>query len=105
MPGAVALFWSCYHCLRLSTELAVDGFAGYYWGAADMVSMVFRGAYVHCDPDAMRAGRGGQWLFIGASNQLGRFESGVTAAWFGAVPAIVIGGVGTLLVVGCGAMV
>ena len=39
-------------------------------------------------------------LFIGASNQLGEFESGVTAAWFGTVPAVVLGGVGTLLVTG-----
>ncbi|MNG13389.1 hypothetical protein D3C84_970660 [compost metagenome] len=39
-------------------------------------------------------------LFIGASNQLGEFESGVTAAWFGTVPAVVMGGVGTLLVTG-----
>jgi hypothetical protein len=39
-------------------------------------------------------------LFIGASNQLGGFESGVTAAWFGTVPSVVIGGIGTLMVVG-----
>ncbi|MCY1304816.1 hypothetical protein D3C84_1027360 [compost metagenome] len=39
-------------------------------------------------------------LFIGASNQLGEFESGVTAAWFGTVPAVVMGGVGTLIVTG-----
>ncbi|MGB3386247.1 MAG: MFS transporter, partial [Marinomonas sp.] len=39
-------------------------------------------------------------VFIGSSNQLGEFESGVTAAWFGVVPAIVIGGVGTIAIVG-----
>lgn len=39
-------------------------------------------------------------LFIGASNQLGEFESGVTAHWFGTVPAVVLGGVGTLVVTG-----
>jgi hypothetical protein len=38
-------------------------------------------------------------MFIGASNQLGEFESGVTAAWFGTVPAVVLGGLGTLVVV------
>ena len=38
-------------------------------------------------------------LFIGASNELGEFESGITAAWFGTVPAVVIGGIGTLGVV------
>jgi hypothetical protein len=37
-------------------------------------------------------------VFIGASNELGEFESGTTAAWFGLVPAIIVGGVGTLLV-------
>jgi hypothetical protein len=39
-------------------------------------------------------------IFIGASNQLGEFESGMTAGWFGAVPSVLLGGVGTLLVVG-----
>jgi hypothetical protein len=39
-------------------------------------------------------------LFIGTSNQLGEFESGVTAAWFGTVPAVLIGGIGTLIVAG-----
>jgi hypothetical protein len=39
-------------------------------------------------------------MFIGASNQLGEFESGVTAGWFGLVPAAVLGGVATLVVVG-----
>jgi hypothetical protein len=38
-------------------------------------------------------------LFIGASNELGEFESGTTAAWFGTVPAVVVGGLGTLVVV------
>jgi hypothetical protein len=38
-------------------------------------------------------------LFIGASNELGEFESGITAAWFGAVPAVIVGGIGTLAVV------
>jgi hypothetical protein len=39
-------------------------------------------------------------IFIGASNQLGEFESGVTAEWLGVVPAVVMGGIGTLLIVG-----
>jgi hypothetical protein len=39
-------------------------------------------------------------LFIGASNELGEFESGITAAWFGTIPAVVIGGLGTMGVVG-----
>ena len=70
-------------------------------GAADMVSVYVRHALVQFGtPDAMR-GRvtSVSTLFIGASNELGEFESGVTAAWFGTVPAVVIGGIGTLIVV------
>jgi hypothetical protein len=40
------------------------------------------------------------FLFIGVSNELGEFESGLTAQWFGVVPAVVLGGVGTLIVIG-----
>jgi hypothetical protein len=38
-------------------------------------------------------------LFIGASNEIGQFESGVTAQWFGTVPAVVLGGAGTIAIV------
>ncbi|WP_271410640.1 MFS transporter [Pseudomonas sp. Q1-7] len=71
-------------------------------GAADMISMVIRGAFVQLHtPDEMRGRVSAvNGLFIGASNQLGEFESGVTAAWFGTVPAVVMGGVGTLIVTG-----
>jgi len=69
-------------------------------GAADMVSMVIRGALVQLDtPDAMRGRVSAvNGLFIGASNQLGEFESGLTAAWLGPVGSVVLGGTGTLLV-------
>ncbi len=71
-------------------------------GAADMISMVIRGAFVQLEtPDEMRGRVSAvNGLFIGASNQLGEFESGVTAHWFGTVPAVVLGGMGTLLVTG-----
>ncbi|MBA1288188.1 MFS transporter [Pseudomonas japonica] len=71
-------------------------------GAADMISMVIRGAFVQLEtPDEMRGRVSAvNGLFIGASNQLGEFESGLTAHWFGTVPAVVIGGVGTLVVTG-----
>ena len=71
-------------------------------GAADMISMVIRGAFVQLEtPDEMRGRVSAvNGLFIGASNQLGEFESGVTAHWFGTVPAVVMGGVGTLVVTG-----
>ncbi|WP_341796782.1 MULTISPECIES: MFS transporter [unclassified Pseudomonas] len=71
-------------------------------GAADMISMVIRSSFVQLEtPDEMRGRVSAvNGLFIGASNQLGEFESGVTAHWFGTVPAVVMGGVGTLLVTG-----
>ena len=71
-------------------------------GAADMISMVIRGALVQLDtPDAMRGRVSAvNGLFIGASNQLGDFESGLTAHWFGTVPSVLIGGIGTLLITG-----
>ena len=70
-------------------------------GASDMVSVVVRQTLVQLTtPSAMRGRVSAvNLVFIGASNELGEFESGITAAWWGAVPAVVIGGVGTCLVV------
>jgi hypothetical protein len=67
-----------------------------------MLSVVIRSSLVQLDtPDEMRGRVSAvNAVFIGASNQLGEFESGLTASWFGVVPAAVLGGVGTLLVVG-----
>jgi hypothetical protein len=67
-----------------------------------MVSVYVRLSLVQlATPDAMRGRVSAvNYLFIGASNELGEFESGVTAAWFGTVPSVVIGGIGTLVVVG-----
>jgi MFS family permease len=69
-------------------------------GAADTVSVVIRFSLVQlATPDEMRGRVGAvNFLFINASNQLGQFESGVTAALFGAMPAAVIGGVGTIVI-------
>jgi MFS family permease len=69
-------------------------------GAADTISVVIRFSLVQLStPDAMRGRVGAvNFLFINASNQLGQFESGVTAALFGAVPAAVLGGVGTVAI-------
>ena len=71
-------------------------------GAADMISMVIRASFVQLEtPDEMRGRVSAvNGLFIGASNQLGEFESGLTAHWVGTVPAVVLGGVGTLAVTG-----
>ena len=69
-------------------------------GAADVVSVVVRSSLVQLEtPDAMRGRVSAvNALFIGTSNQLGEFESGVTASLLGTVPAVVLGGVGTIVV-------
>jgi MFS family permease len=70
-------------------------------GAADMVSVVVRQTLIQVHtPDAMRGRVSAvDMVFIGASNELGEFESGLTASWWGTVPAVVFGGIGTLAVV------
>jgi MFS family permease len=70
-------------------------------GATDMVSVVIRAILVQLGtPDEMRGRVNAvDMMFIGASNQLGEFESGLTAHWFGTVPAVVLGGVGTLVII------
>jgi hypothetical protein len=69
-------------------------------GGADVISVVIRSSLVQIrTPDAMRGRVAAvNMLFIGSSNQLGEFESGMLAALVGAVPAVVIGGIGTLAV-------
>ncbi len=69
-------------------------------GATDMISVMTRAILVQlATPDEMRGRVSAvDMIFIGASNELGQFESGVTAAWFGTVPAVVLGGIGTLVV-------
>ena len=69
------------------------------WGA-DMISVYVRQTLVQIEtPDAMRGRVSAvNSVFIGASNQLGEFESGVTAEWFGPVGSVVLGGIGTLIV-------
>jgi MFS family permease len=70
-------------------------------GAADMVSVFIRHSLVQLrTPDAMRGRVAAvNMIFIGASNELGEFESGALAQWVGSVPAVVLGGIGTCLVV------
>ncbi len=69
-------------------------------GCMDMVSVVVRSTLVQmATPDEMRGRVNAvDMIFIGASNEIGQFESGLTAQWFGAVPAVVLGGIGTLMV-------
>jgi MFS family permease len=98
---AVAIFGVATIVFGLSTSFVVSLVALAVMGAADMISVVVRQSLVQLQtPDAMRGRVSAvNTLFIGTSNQLGEFESGVTAAWFGTVPAVIIGGVGTLMVV------
>jgi len=85
----------------LSRSFTLSMIALLVMGALDMVSMVIRAALVQLEtPDNMRGRVSAvNAIFINTSNQLGEFESGITAAWWGAVPATVIGGIGTLVVV------
>jgi len=70
-------------------------------GASDMISVYIRQTLVQSEtPDAMRGRVSAvSTVFIGASNELGEFESGMMAAALGTVPSVVIGGIGTLIVV------
>jgi MFS family permease len=102
MFTSVAIFGVATIGFGLSTSLWFSLAALVVLGAADMISMVIRGAFVQLQtPDEMRGRVGAvNGLFIGASNQLGDFRAGVSAAWFGTVPAVLIGGVGAILVTG-----
>jgi len=102
MFASVAGFGMATLVFALSTTLWLSLVALFALGAFDMVSMVIRGALVQLDtPDDMRGRVSAvNAIFINTSNQLGEFESGMLAAWIGAINATVLGGVGTLLVVG-----
>ena len=102
MFASVAGFGVATLVFALSTTLWLSLLALFALGAFDMVSMVIRGALVQLDtPDAMRGRVSAvNAIFINTSNQLGEFESGMLAALVGAVGATVIGGIGTLVVVG-----
>jgi MFS family permease len=99
--AAVAAYGIATIVFALSTSLIVALAALIVLGASDMVSVVIRMTLVQLGtPDAVR-GRvtAVNGLFIGASNQLGEFRAGTMAAWFGAIPAVLIGGLGTLMIV------
>lgn len=102
MFQAVALFGLATIAFGLSTNLFLSLACLVVLGAADMVSVYIRQTLVQLEtPDAMRGRVAAvNSVFIGASNELGEFESGTLAALVGTVPAVVLGGVGTLLVAG-----
>jgi len=101
MFASVAIYGAATIVFALSHSFIVSLVALACTGAFDMVSVVIRQALVQLEtPNEMRGRVSAvNSIFIGASNQLGEFESGLTAGWFGAVPSAVIGGVGTLLIV------
>jgi MFS family permease len=86
----------------ISHSLVLSLIALVFVGATDMVSVIVRGVLIQvATPDEMRGRVNAvDMVFIGASNEFGEFESGLTAQWFGTVPAVVIGGIGTLVVTG-----
>jgi MFS family permease len=100
MFQAVIIFGVATTIFALSQWLWLSLLALVVLGAADMVSVVIRLSLVQlATPDAMRGRVGAvNYLFINASSQLGEFESGVTAALLGAVPAAALGGIGTIAV-------
>ncbi len=102
MLGCVAGFGVFTIIFGLSRSLILSLISLLLVGACDMVSVVIRAILVQLGtPDAMRGRVNAvDMIFIGASNQLGEFESGLTAHWFGTVPAVVLGGIGTLVVIG-----
>ncbi len=99
--GAVAVFGAATVAFGFSTSIWVALPALAIAGAADMISVVVRDTLIALGtPDAMRGRVAAvEATFVVASNELGQFESGAVAALVGAVPSVVLGGVGTLLVV------
>jgi len=98
--AAVAVFGLATVVFGLSTHFGLSLLALAITGAADNISVVMRLTLVQLEtPDAMRGRVAAvNSIFIGASNQLGEFESGATAALFGPVGSVVMGGVGTVMV-------
>jgi len=100
MLWCVAGFGVATILFAVSRSLVISLAALFLVGATDMVSVIVRQMLIQLGtPDEMRGRVNAvDMVFIGASNELGQFESGLTAQWFGTVPAVVLGGIGTLAV-------
>jgi len=100
MFGGVAAFGLATVVFGVSTSLWLSLAALTVLGAADMLSVFVRQMLVQLStPDAIRGRVSAvNSVFIGASNEVGEFESGLTAAWWGVVPAVVVGGAATMFV-------
>ncbi len=100
MFASVAIFGVATIVFALSHSFLLSLAALAVLGMSDAVSVVIRFSLVQIEtPDAMRGRVSAiNYLFVGSSNTLGEFESGTVAAWLGAVPSVLIGGIGSLLV-------
>ncbi|WPC40487.1 MFS transporter [Clostridium sp. JS66] len=101
MFTAVIFFGLSTIVFAISKSVTISFLALFILGASDVISVVIRSTLVQLEtPDNMR-GRVSSvnMIFIGTSNQLGEFESGITASLFGTVPAALLGGIGTIIVV------
>jgi MFS family permease len=100
MLVCVGIFGAATVVFGLSKSIWLSSAALAVVGASDMVSVVVRSSVLQLATPAEMRGRVSavNWLFIGASNEFGEFESGVTAQWWGAVRAVVIGGIGSMAV-------
>jgi len=106
MLTCVAIFGAATVVFGLSRTMWISLVALVIVGASDMVSVVIRGSILQlATPPEMRGRVSAvNWLFIGASNEFGEFESGTTAKWWGAVRSVVIGGIGSLVVTALGSI-
>jgi len=100
MFAVVAIYGIATTIFALSTWFPLSLFALAILGASDAVSIVIRFTLVQFEtPDDMRGRVSAiNYLFVGSSNTLGEFESGTVAAWLGAVPSVLIGGLGSLVI-------
>jgi MFS family permease len=100
MFAVVGIFGAATLVFGLSTWFPLSLMALAVLGASDAVSIVIRFSLVQIETPDEKRGRVSaiNYLFVGSSNTLGEFESGLIAAWLGAVPSVVIGGLGSLLV-------
>lgn len=96
----VAIFGAATIVFGVSTHFWLTMAVLAVMGAADMISVFIRQSIIQLStPDAMRGRVNAvNSIFVGASNELGEFESGVTAEWWGTVPAVVVGGIGTIVI-------
>ena len=105
MLVCVGIFGAATVVFGLSRSMWLSLLALVIVGASDMVSVVVRSSILQlATPQEMRGRVSAvNWLFVGASNEFGEFESGVTAQWWGAVRAVVVGGIGSMIVTGSAA--